>query len=165
MDLHLKDNVVVVVGAASGIGRATATEFLREGAHVCWLDKTATVRQVADEVDASQPFARVVDVTDYEATATAARTVMEQFGRCDHVVACMGMGSGKFGYPFWNLEPADWQEVVNVNLIGLALIAPATVLCAPLGAKIAHSLDRRRLSVLFGFFLLLVAARMFTQAV
>ncbi len=60
------------------------------------------------------------------------------------------------------LPPAS---VGYVNLIGLALIAPATVLCAPLGARIAHGLDRRRLSVLFGIFLLLVAVRMFTQAI
>ena len=47
-----------------------------------------------------------------------------------------------------------------VNLIGLALIAPATVLCAPLGAKLAHGISARRLSMLFGLFLLVAAGRL-----
>ncbi|MFQ5547956.1 MAG: sulfite exporter TauE/SafE family protein [Woeseia sp.] len=55
-------------------------------------------------------------------------------------------------------------SVGYVNLIGLALISPTTVLAAPLGAMIAHGLSRRNLSALFGFFLLLISARMFYQA-
>lgn len=47
-----------------------------------------------------------------------------------------------------------------VNLIGFALISPITVWFAPVGAKIAHKLDKRKLSMLFGSFLLIVAARM-----
>lgn len=51
-----------------------------------------------------------------------------------------------------------------VNLIGFALISPMTFLAAPLGAAIAHRLSRRQLSVLFGGFLLLTAARMGWEA-
>jgi len=47
-----------------------------------------------------------------------------------------------------------------VNLFGLALIAPTTVLAAPLGARLAHALNKRHLSLLFGGFLLIVAIRM-----
>ena len=51
-----------------------------------------------------------------------------------------------------------------VSLIGFACIAPATVLCAPLGAKIAHSFSAKRLSVLFGLFLVAASIRMFYRA-
>ncbi len=51
-----------------------------------------------------------------------------------------------------------------VNLVGFACIAPATFLTAPLGARIAHSLSKRRLGLLFGVFLLLVSLRMFYGA-
>jgi uncharacterized membrane protein YfcA len=47
-----------------------------------------------------------------------------------------------------------------VSLIGFALVAPISWLVAPLGAKLAHSLDRRKLSAAFGAFLLIVATRM-----
>jgi uncharacterized protein len=55
-------------------------------------------------------------------------------------------------------------SVGYVNLIGFACIAPATFLAAPLGASIAHGLSKRRLSLLFGLFLLLVSLRMFHSA-
>ena len=51
-----------------------------------------------------------------------------------------------------------------VNLIALLLLAPASWLAAPLGARIAHRLSRRHLSVAFGCFLLLVALRMIYRA-
>jgi uncharacterized membrane protein YfcA len=57
-------------------------------------------------------------------------------------------------------EPMPFGTVGLVSLIGVAVIAPGTVLTAPLGAKIAHRLSRRALSVAFGFFLFIVAARM-----
>jgi uncharacterized membrane protein YfcA len=52
-----------------------------------------------------------------------------------------------------------------VSLIGFALIAPATVLTAPIGARIAHGMSQRHLNLVFGLFLLLAAIRMFTRAI
>jgi uncharacterized membrane protein YfcA len=51
-----------------------------------------------------------------------------------------------------------------VSLPGFALIAPIAWWIAPLGARLAHSLDRRRLAAAFGVFLLLVAVRMGLRA-
>jgi uncharacterized membrane protein YfcA len=51
-----------------------------------------------------------------------------------------------------------------VNVVGFALISPMTFVAAPLGAAIAHRLSRRRLSFLFGAFLVVVAVRMFYRA-
>jgi len=51
-----------------------------------------------------------------------------------------------------------------VNLIGFACIAPMTMLAAPWGARIAHGLKKRQLSILFGIFLFIVAMRMFYRA-
>jgi uncharacterized membrane protein YfcA len=48
--------------------------------------------------------------------------------------------------------------------VGLALIAPGSMLTARLGARVAHALDRRRLSQAFGVFLALVGARMLYRA-
>ncbi len=50
-----------------------------------------------------------------------------------------------------------------VNLLGFACFAPVTVLVAPLGARLAHRLDKRHLSVAFGCFLLIVAVRMLSR--
>ena len=50
-----------------------------------------------------------------------------------------------------------------VNVIGFLLISPVTVLTAPLGARLAHRLGRRQLSLAFGLFLLIVAVRMLSR--
>ena len=57
-----------------------------------------------------------------------------------------------------------WATVGYVSLAGLALIAPGSMLTATWGARVAHSLDRRRLAQAFGVFLLLVGSRMLYRA-
>lgn len=51
-----------------------------------------------------------------------------------------------------------------VNALGFALIAPVTIMSAPVGARIAHAVSKQRLSFLFGAFLFIVAARMLYSA-
>lgn len=77
------------------------------------------------------------------------------FGLLIAVPGTLGFMITGYGNP---LLPAG--SVGYVNLIGLALIAPTTVLAAPLGARLAHALDKRHLTLLFGCFLLIVATRM-----
>jgi uncharacterized protein len=57
-----------------------------------------------------------------------------------------------------------WATVGFVSLIGLAIITPGSMLTASLGARVAHSLSRRRLSQAFGVFLLVVGSRMLYRA-
>ncbi len=61
------------------------------------------------------------------------------------------------GWPLQALMPP--LSIGYVSLIGMALMAPLSVLMAPLGARIAHALSKRQLEVALGVFLLLVAAR------
>ena len=67
----------------------------------------------------------VADVTDFGAVRRTADAVTAHLGRCDHVVFAVGAGSGKFGFPFWKLEPADWDRVIRVNLLGAVNVAHA----------------------------------------
>lgn len=64
----------------------------------------------------------------------------------------------------WNDVRVPPGSVGYVNLIGFALIAPATVMTAPIGAKIAHSFSEKKLSMLFGAFLVIAAMRLFYGA-
>ena len=64
----------------------------------------------------------------------------------------------------WNDIRVPPGSLGYVSLIGFALIAPATVLTAPLGAKMAHSFSEKKLSVLFGVFLVIAATRLFYGA-
>ena len=110
MNLNLAGQSVAVFGAARGIGRAIADGFVAEGCSVRGFDREKT----ADFVTAG-------DVASYEAVKSFAG----EFEAVDHVVFCVGIGSGKFGFPFWNLEPGDWARVLEVNLIGAVNVAHA----------------------------------------
>src|SRR5688572_15350540 len=130
MDLGLKGQVAVVVGAASGIGRAIAAAFAAEGARVVLTDRATNVTETAAELASLhgvQALGIVADVTDYAAMQGAALMVDEAFGGAEHLVYAAGMGSGKGGFPFWNLEPSDWPRVLEVNLLGAVNSAHAFV--------------------------------------
>ncbi|MTI11072.1 sulfite exporter TauE/SafE family protein [Curvivirga aplysinae] len=71
-------------------------------------------------------------------------------------------GTIGFIYNGWGHPSLPAASLGYVNLIGLALISPVTMLFAPLGAKIAHSISKKALRIAFGIFLLLTSIRMFS---
>ena len=128
MNLELTDDVAVVVGGASGIGLAVATAFANEGARVAILDQDSRAPAVAAELEerSGRPSLGIVaDVANFERVQAAAKLVSAKFGRCDHVVHAAAIGSGKYGFPFWNLQPQDWPRVLEVNLVGAVNVAHA----------------------------------------
>ncbi len=136
MELGLGGSTAVIVGGANGIGRAIAREFAVEGAEVVLLDRAADVDRRAEElaatldrVDGAAPriTGRQVDVTDESQVRAAFVGLAERPGGFDHVVVAAGVGSGKFGFPFTNLEPRDWPRVIDVNLMGTVHVAHACV--------------------------------------
>jgi NAD(P)-dependent dehydrogenase (short-subunit alcohol dehydrogenase family) len=50
---------------------------------------------------------------------------MRELGGFDHVVCAAGVGSGQFGFPFWNVDPSVWSRVLDVNLRGAVHVAQA----------------------------------------
>ena len=120
MDLGLKDQAAVVVGGAQGIGRAIADTFVMEGARVGIVDCVGEVDNFSGEICQA-------DVADFEAVKGVATDLASKFGQIDHVVFSVGIGSGKIGFPFWNVPPADWMRVLEVNLLGAVHTAQAFV--------------------------------------
>lgn len=114
MNLQLAGHHVAVFGSSSGIGRAIAQAFADEGCLVRGFDRTAP----AD----TAPFATTLgDVT----LLPQVNEFAAGFPAIDHVVFSVGVGSGKFGFPFWNLSPGDWARVLEINLVGAVNVAHA----------------------------------------
>ena len=126
--MQLGGEIVVVAGAAQGIGHAIATAFAREHARVVLLDIAPGIVGVAAEM-ASKHNVEVLgiqtDAARYDSVQAAAQTVASELGSAVHVVYAVGMGSGKFGFPFWNLDPGDWERVWRVNMQGAVHAAHA----------------------------------------
>ena len=134
MKLDLQGQTAVVVGGANGIGRAIAQEFYREGCHVALVDldpavtKTAAtfVEEWSDPQDAAPRCeAWVTDITNESSTRETFAAIVEALGDFRHVVIAAGIGSGKFGFPFWNMSPQDWKKVMDVNVMGVVHVAHA----------------------------------------
>lgn len=96
-------------------------------------------------------------------------TIMTLFGTTIHRAVATAAGFGLIiGVPGaigmivngWNVSGLPPFSLGYVNLVGLALIVPATILSVPWGVAIAHKLPRRTLRLAFGFFLCATAARM-----
>jgi NAD(P)-dependent dehydrogenase (short-subunit alcohol dehydrogenase family) len=128
VNLSIAGHTAVIVGGARGIGRAIAEGFAAEGAQLCLVDRDAEVAGAAQQI-AERFGVRVVaqrsDVTSNDAMREAAGEVLAAFGRVDHIVYAVAIGSGKYGFPFWNLEPGDWGRVLEVNVIGAVHVAHA----------------------------------------
>jgi NAD(P)-dependent dehydrogenase (short-subunit alcohol dehydrogenase family) len=140
MNLELNEQVAVIVGAARGIGLAIAHAFVREGARVALLDRDPAVTEAARSLETQTVLGVWVDATDYAAMRAARASVAENLGPPEHVVYAAAVGSGKFGFPYWNLEPDDWERVWRVNVQGAVNMAHA------FGPAMA---ERRRGTMLF----------------
>lgn len=110
---------VVVTGAASGIGRATALELSTRGAQLALLDLNGdAVADVAAEINAGGGVAKAytVDVSDATKMAAVAAEIVESFGSVDIVVNNAGVGmSARFG----DMSAADWAWIRSINLDGV----------------------------------------------
>lgn len=128
MDLNLSSAPVVITGGASGIGLVTARTFAEEGAQPVLWDRTDQVHLIAEQLSEETGQAVVgfqVDITDYTAVQEIAQQTINQVSRIGHLVHAAAIGSGKFGFPFTNLTPADWPHVFEVNMQGMVNIAHA----------------------------------------
>lgn len=116
--------VVLITGASRGIGRATAVQFAAGGARVALFardegglaETLAAVRAAGGD-----GLTLTGDVTDGDSVAAAGRTIAESLGPVDVLVNNAGLG-GPAG-ELWELDPGEWWETVEVNLLGTYLCA------------------------------------------
>lgn len=128
MELGLDQRKALITGGASGIGLATAEAFCREGCGVTLWDVHGQVAEIASGLAARfgvEAHGEVVDIVDADAVQAAAARAFATDPPPAKVVHCAAIGSGKFGFPFTNLTPADWKRSIEVNILGTANVAHA----------------------------------------
>ncbi len=107
--MRLAGKVAIVTGAASGIGRASAELFAREGAHVIAAD--------LNEPEAGDNIVPLrADAGNEDEVIQLIRSAVARFGGLDIVFANAGVSGGIAG--LFEQTPEDWQRILQVNLIG-----------------------------------------------
>ena len=120
MDLNLKDKVVIVTGASSGLGRATARMFAAEGASVALTYKTRETagRSEAAEISSSykvKTSAYHCDIASDDSIDSTFRRILSEFGGVDILVNNAAYWPGSF---IKDMDPAQWRECLDINLTG-----------------------------------------------
>ena len=113
----LQDKVAVITGAGSGMAKASAAVFVREGARVVAADISGAERETATELgDAVVPVH--CDVTKEEDVEALFATALAEFGRVDAVLNVAGIGKPT---PLAELDMADYDAILDVDLRGVLL--------------------------------------------
>ena len=111
--------VALVTGAASGIGRATAVAFAREGARVAILDRTAAALQPtaqAVQEAGGEGLVLACDIAQPEEVEAAVAETVATFGRLD--IAFNNAGVENVAAPVAEIALADWDHILDINLRG-----------------------------------------------
>lgn len=115
---RFNDKVVVVTGAGSGIGAATAKRFASEGANVVLVGRTKEKLEAlaAELPDKDRVFVRSTDVADVDAVKGLFADVIDRFGRLDVLINNAGAAVGG---PLAQTTDEDWRRVMSINVDGV----------------------------------------------
>lgn len=109
------DKVMVVTGAAQGIGRGVALRAAAEGAKVLLVDRADFVSDVAAEANGAETAGFVADLETYEGAASAMAFAVRKFGGIDILVN--GVGGAIRMRPFAEFEPAQIDAEIRRSLM------------------------------------------------
>jgi NAD(P)-dependent dehydrogenase (short-subunit alcohol dehydrogenase family) len=121
-----QDRVVIVTGGGRGLGRAFCAAFAEAGAQVAAADIDAAA--AAETADLVGGFGLRVDVSDSASVRAMVAAAVERFGGVDVLVNNAALYAGLHRAPFHELDEAEWDRTMSVNLKGPWLCASA---CLP----------------------------------
>jgi NAD(P)-dependent dehydrogenase (short-subunit alcohol dehydrogenase family) len=126
--MRLRGRVAIVTGAARGIGQAYCLALAREGANVVAADILSCAETVAKIREAgSEVLGVTTDVANAQSTQAMAAQTLQRFGRIDILVNNAAIYGGLKLTPFEQIQEAEWDRVMAVNVKGIWLCCKAVI--------------------------------------
>jgi NAD(P)-dependent dehydrogenase (short-subunit alcohol dehydrogenase family) len=122
-EMRLSAKTAIVSGTGTGLGRAIALRFAQEGANVVAVDLVGAAA-TANEIRAAggQSVAFETDISSEQSVSAMIDGAIKGFGTVDILVNAAALASTLKPKPFEELSVSEWQQVLNVNVVGTFLM-------------------------------------------
>ena len=136
MTARFQDQVILITGAASGIGRATTLKLAAQGASVAICDvNTSMLGDTESQLPKNTPIlSQKVDVSSESDVISFVEAIIGKFGRLDHVFNCAGLNPANI--PFEDTSLAYFEKQIGVNVKGVFLVTRESLKHLKRGASI-----------------------------
>jgi 2-hydroxycyclohexanecarboxyl-CoA dehydrogenase len=125
--MKLQDKVAIITGGGSGLGKATALLYAKEGAKVAVTDVVEkTAKSVADEIKKAggQSIGAGVDVSNRKEIEALVKEVLSKWNKVDILVNSAGIGTVEW---FAECDGSTWDKVIDINLKGTLFFTHAVI--------------------------------------
>jgi 3-hydroxy acid dehydrogenase/malonic semialdehyde reductase len=120
----LKNKVVLITGASSGIGKACAYAFAKEGANLLLaarrLERLNEISKIIMDENKIKILTVEIDVRNYENLNKTFSNLTDEWKRIDILINNAGLAKGSS--PFYEGEIDDWEEMIDTNIKGLLYV-------------------------------------------
>src|SRR3569833_3264455 len=136
MTMQIKDSVIIVTGASSGIGLSPAEALTERGARVALVARsTAVIEELAEWLPGSLPI--TADMTDFDRVRRAVKTAHDHYGRVDGLINNAGRS---YAASVETIDPEAFDEIFHLNVLGpiVAMQAVIPIMRAQGGGSIVN---------------------------
>lgn len=121
-----ENKVMLITGATSGIGKATALKAAKQGIKLILTGRReALLQELVDEIGEDKAVAYAADATDFKAMEAVIDAGVQHWGRLDVAFANAGTGISQPGTEHG--DPEEWQRVIDININALLWTAKLTL--------------------------------------
>ena len=125
IDNSIKNKIVLITGAAGGLGREFALTFAKMGAKIAIADMNTEGGVETAKRISKNALPLTVNVSNEESVKKMVEQVVKKWGRIDILINNAAIYAGLERKPFYEIEEAEWDKVMNVNIKGVWQVSKA----------------------------------------
>jgi NAD(P)-dependent dehydrogenase (short-subunit alcohol dehydrogenase family) len=127
IDNSIKNKIALITGAAGGLGREFALAFAKLGAKIAVADINTEGVNETVKLIGKNALALTVNVSNEQSCREMVEKMVKKWGKIDILINNAAIYAGLERKPFYEIEEAEWDKVMNVNLKGVWQVSKAVV--------------------------------------